>query len=140
MSGAMRRAVSGGLVVFVALSAGAGVALAWKNLTVLPNDISPTDLDATMTRMSTALGVGCGHCHTSKDAPESDDLPAKTAARQMITMTVALNRDFFGYEKAPLVTCLTCHQGQTTPRTRLPLADPAAPRPAEREVTRGRRR
>jgi hypothetical protein len=91
---------------------------AYENLKVLPRDIDAGDLEATMVRMSRALGVPCTHCHVSEDAPEKDDMAAKSTARAMIQMTIALNRDHFGYEGAPLVTCVTCHQGRRVPVTR----------------------
>ena len=93
----------------------AAVALAaWQNLKVLPQDISEPDLKAAMTRMSTELGVTCGHCHVS-DQNFVADTDTKTAARSMLKMTVGLNRDFFGYQNAPLVTCFTCHRGNAKP-------------------------
>jgi len=120
-----RRFLAGFILLIVAMSAGVTVAATFKNLQVLPADITQADLDATMTRFSEALGVSCAHCHVSDQAPEDDTLPAKSTARDMIRMTVALNRDFFGYEDAPLVTCLTCHQGRRAPQTRrLPSEDP----------------
>lgn len=124
-----------GAAALVLLAAGTGLA-AWKNLKMLPEDISDEDLDATMTRMARSLGVGCGHCHVSMEEPELDERAAKSTARAMIRMTVALNRDHFGYPDAPLVTCMTCHNGRVRPRTRRhgdpldePLEGPPGPVP-----------
>jgi hypothetical protein len=70
-----------------------------------------------------ALGVSCGGCHTRGNFA-SEDNPRKAAARRMIAMTKALNRKAFGaYVPADgesslgRVTCYTCHQGETTPRS-----------------------
>ena len=110
----------------------AAVALAaWQNLKVLPQDISEPDLKAAMTRMSTELGVSCSHCHVS-DEDFAGDTDTKTVARGMLKMTVGLNRDFFGYENAPLVSCFTCHRGSAKPPLPAPPEEPMGP-PAPEE-------
>jgi photosynthetic reaction center cytochrome c subunit len=58
-----------------------------------------------------SLGVPCQHCHTA--ANESDDKPAKLAARKMIQMTRDINAANFGGKQ--IVTCNTCHQGSVKP-------------------------
>ncbi|MFT7623516.1 MAG: cytochrome c553 [Myxococcota bacterium] len=105
----------------------------WENVRVLPADLSQADLDASMVRMSLALGVGCAHCH-DVDNYAADTRVPKTVARDMIRMTVALNRDRFSKHAAPRVTCATCHRSETKPPRLLP-----AVRPGEREEERPRR-
>ena len=73
-----------------------------------------------------ALGVSCGFCHASnKDGDgldyASDAKPEKKIARQMLRMTLNLNRDYFKIDSAMVgtanivVTCNTCHKGDTFP-------------------------
>jgi len=120
----------GWLVVPMVLVASA-VAADYKNLTVLPEDISPADLDATMDRMTEDLDVSCAHCHDERDH-SADSRPAKDIARRMMRMTIALNRDYFPDADAPMVTCRTCHQGKLKPATlprRGPRTVPVRPEP-----------
>ena len=71
-----------------------------------------------------AIGVGCGGCHVGRGNFASDENPRKLKARQMIEMTKALNKQFFGSYVAAegesilgRVTCYTCHQGDVKPKT-----------------------
>ena len=71
-----------------------------------------------------ATGVSCGGCHVGRGNFASDDNPRKVKARQMIEMTKALNKQFFGSYVAAdgesilgRVTCYTCHQGDVKPKT-----------------------
>jgi hypothetical protein len=95
----------------------------YKNLQVLPKDISKHSLDSTMDAFKHALGVGCKYCHaqdkeTHHPAWESDDKPEKTIARKMMLMCNGINKQYFsdstgtGYKA---VTCFTCHHGQPIP-------------------------
>src|SRR5687768_3522298 len=71
--------------------------LHFKNLKVLPQNISREQLLRTMRRFTQALGVGCDYCHAAAPAiapeakPEldfaSDARPAKHSARLMMLMT-----------------------------------------------------
>lgn len=77
-----------------------------------------------MQHFVTAIGVSCGGCHVPKGNFASDENPRKVKARQMIEMTKALNKQFFGsYTPADgesvlgRVTCFTCHQGDAKPKT-----------------------
>jgi Photosynthetic reaction centre cytochrome C subunit len=70
-----------------------------------------------------ALGVSCGGCHTRGNFA-SEDNPRKAVARRMIEMTKALNKKSFaayvpadGQSTLGRVTCFTCHQGETTPKS-----------------------
>ncbi len=75
-----------------------------------------------MQRMSDAIGVRCVHCHVQGNFA-SDEKRAKHTARRMLTLTLALNAEYFpshqpasGESKLGRVTCYTCHQGAATPR------------------------
>lgn len=92
-----------------------------ENVTVL-TELEGQPLRAEMQRLSTALGVKCDHCHVQGNFP-SDEKLAKRTARRMIEMTRAINTQSFpkyevkeGESVLGRVTCLTCHQGQTTPK------------------------
>ncbi len=93
-----------------------------ENVKVL-TDVAPAALRTEMQRISNALGVQCDHCHVQGNFA-SDEKRPKRVARVMLEMTRALNaRHFPKYQpKADdstlgRVTCFTCHQGTTTPRT-----------------------
>ena len=75
-----------------------------------------------MNHMVQALGVTCGTCHVRGNFA-SDDNPKKLAARRMLEMTKAINKQFFpeitpksGESVLGRVTCYTCHQGEATPK------------------------
>lgn len=100
----------------------------FKNLKVLPKDISMDDLDKVMDNFKESLGVKCGFCHApSKDStvhrPDfaSDDKPEKNIARQMMKMSGKINKKYFSYNKndqsqlLPTVECMTCHHGKPRP-------------------------
>ena len=100
----------------------------FKNLKVLPKDISEEELDKVMDDFKEALGVGCGFCHAriadtsiykldfASDANEHKDI-----ARYMMTMTNEINANYFNWEKSTrpdtihAVRCITCHRGLKEP-------------------------
>jgi hypothetical protein len=84
---------------------------AYKNIQVLKNVAAP-DWIPTMQFISGSLGVSCEFCHTIGKF-DDDSKDTKRKAREMISMTAAINRDHFGSE--PVVTCNTCHQGLIRP-------------------------
>jgi hypothetical protein len=97
----------------------------YKNIKAL-RGMPAAELDATMRYMSAALGVGCDFCHvtsaTGNWPMEKDDKDEKGAARRMIAMTQAINKDNF---KGKLeVTCATCHHGRNEPMKLPPTAAP----------------
>lgn len=70
----------------------------FKNLQVLPRDISRDQLLATMRTFTRGLGVKCNYCHvvTATDPKEQLDFPADTkeekrVARVMMRMTTDIN-------------------------------------------------
>jgi hypothetical protein len=100
----------------------------FKNLKVLPKDISEPTLDSVMDEFEKALGVGCDFCHvkpadsTAQWDMASDARPEKEIARKMITMANAINKDFFNattkygdYNAVLEIRCVTCHHGEPHP-------------------------
>lgn len=98
----------------------------FKNLKVLPKDISHDSLDHIMDFFKASLGVKCGFCHapdpnTGKLNFASDDKPEKDIARYMMKMTVGINKEYFNFNKSTntdtirAVTCYTCHNGNPHP-------------------------
>ncbi len=98
-----------------------------KNLKVLDSALTHEQVDHIMDQFKVALGVGCDHCHVRQADPNArgldfakDSLPSKEAAREMIRMTMAINRDFLTKMAKPetdriAVQCITCHRGQLKP-------------------------
>ena len=81
------------------------------------------EFEAEMQLMTQALGLSCGSCHARGNFA-SEANPRKLAARRMLEMTKAVNTQFFaGYKPAEgesrlgRVTCFTCHQGDSRPKT-----------------------
>ncbi|HLK30853.1 MAG TPA: c-type cytochrome [Puia sp.] len=103
----------------------------FKNLKVLPKDISDEDLDKVMDNFKAALGVKCNFCHApSKDTTNhhpdfaSDDKPEKDIARHMMRMTAKINKKYFSFNKdekgetQPAISCMTCHRGNPHPEVK----------------------
>jgi hypothetical protein len=102
---------------------------AFKNLKVLPKNISKEDLDKVMDAWRDALGVRCNFCHarnaeTNKMDMASDAKPEKEMARKMMKMTAKINKKYFKMDKddkehadgmLAAVTCMTCHHGSPHP-------------------------
>lgn len=84
---------------------------AFENVTVL-HDMPAEQMGKVMNIMSAALGVGCTHCHAGYEFAK-EGVANKAKAREMITMTFALNKDKFKGQTE--VTCMTCHQGHARP-------------------------
>jgi hypothetical protein len=99
----------------------------FKNLKVLPEDITEKQMDSVMHHFSASLAVRCNYCHVRKEGEQhpdfaSDDNKQKLMAREMMKMTNDLNSKYFNVigEKmtisTPLmVTCYTCHHGSKEP-------------------------
>ena len=99
----------------------------FKNLKVLPKDISSKDLSRIMIDdFEDGLGVSCAFCHAQgKDSLRvdyaSDAKPEKQIARLMMKMTAGINSKFFKVKHAMIgdsilvVKCVTCHNGQPHP-------------------------
>jgi predicted CXXCH cytochrome family protein len=106
------------------------------NLKVLPGNLSGRQVHDLMEKWSGELGVRCVECHVfESDATASgvssprfadDSKPMKGIARQMYTMTEAINSSYIrnvNGETRP-VTCGTCHQGHVTPEPFFAPSDP----------------
>lgn len=124
-----------GVAVILSLVIAGGIAATkppeehkFKNLKVLPKNISMEDLDKVMDGFKSALGVKCGFCHApNKDSTNhhldfaSDDKPEKKIARKMYKMTAKINKKYFSYNRSeegealPIVECMTCHRGNEHP-------------------------
>jgi hypothetical protein len=100
----------------------------YKNLKILPKNISKADLDKVMDGFKAALGVKCSFCHapsqdTAVHYPDfaSDAKPEKNIARKMMKMTAKINNKYFSYNKneqgemIQSVECMTCHHGKEHP-------------------------
>jgi hypothetical protein len=115
----------------------------YKNLKVLPKDITHEQMDSVMHHFTASLGVRCNFCHVrNQQANEwnwaSDDNKHKLVAREMMTMTNELNKKYFNLTGSAaltittplMVTCYTCHQGATDPVVNPPKQEEPQPRPA----------
>lgn len=100
----------------------------FKNLKVLPKDITKKKLDSIMFDFSVSLGVRCNFCHArSADSSEhrldfaSDSKDEKDIARHMLKMTAALNANDFNMNNSSkpdtihTIICYTCHRGNKKP-------------------------
>lgn len=114
--------------VLLGIAAGSPPPGEFKNLKVLPKNISREDLDKVMDGFKEALGVRCSFCHVrSKENPQawdhaSDEKPEKQIARKMMKMTGKINKKYFRFNKPEggddnlqAVTCVTCHHGSPHP-------------------------
>ena len=116
----------------------------FKNLQVLPKDLTHDQLITIMRGVSQSLGVRCNECHvvTATEPRQqfdyaSDAKPDKLAARVLIQTTMELNNRCIPRVKAALneaqppgqapemeVSCWTCHRGKKQPEK----LNPAPPR------------
>ena len=121
------------LIVIAVISAfvAMGMALPFhtdRNLKVLPKDISDAKLDSIMQAYTVAIGVNCNFCHVKiKNSPDSlldyvsDAEPMKEKARNMMRMTIGINKNYFYFDKniqpeyLNVVHCKTCHRGEPIP-------------------------
>jgi len=107
----------------------------FKNLKVLPKDISEKSLDSVMGNWSISLGVRCNFCHARKaDTTQrgldfsSDKKEEKEAARNMYKMTAYLNSNYFNWRNSTrpdtihAVVCYTCHRGTHEPDAKIFLS------------------
>jgi len=106
----------------------------FKNLQILPQDISEKQLDSIMDTYSKALKVSCEFCHlppknnfpltittTSPSNDYSSDNEMKENARRMMRMTIDINKKYFNFDTTikpefiNVITCNTCHRGNPFP-------------------------
>jgi len=132
----MRRAGLAVLLAIIALGALGSPAAAqgkfppdsFKNLKVLPKNISQRALLDTMRGFALALGVRCVYCHVGKEGQpldsvnfRSDDKRTKRAARVMMHMVMHINEEHLldvpdRPKPVVVVRCATCHRGVSRPR------------------------
>lgn len=127
-----------GLSVF-GLQAFTGHPPKYKNLQVLPQDISKQGLDSVMHHFENSLDVKCSFCHARNEQTGKLDFPSdakveKQIARGMMRMAIDINKNYFAPHDESLknqanpdtvsvhymlkyVTCYTCHHGNAHPAT-----------------------
>jgi len=76
----------------------------FKNLKVLPKNISEKALDSIMDHYSASLGVKCGFCHVGNEEKDTWDMASdakgeKLITRKMMIMTNGINARYFPPEK-----------------------------------------
>lgn len=123
------------MIVIVLLGTAATTApeTKYKNLKVLPQDISEQRLDSIMDTYCKALKVSCDFCHkpakdmltgfpVSNDIDFSADNEMKEEARRMMRMTIDINKNYFHFDTTArpeyllnVITCNTCHRGNPFP-------------------------
>ncbi|MCY7422994.1 MAG: c-type cytochrome [Chitinophagaceae bacterium] len=112
----------------------------YKNLKVLPKDISKGDMDSVMKHFTASLGVKCNFCHVRLDNEKkdwdfaNDSLDNKKFARYMVGMTKRINKKYFKDDIKNIdmpqmneVTCYSCHNGKEKPGKK-PRMDQQPPR------------
>lgn len=98
----------------------------FKNLQVLPKNITTDSLDKIMDGFNVQLGVDCKFCHVKDKKADSlifdkDDKPEKEITRKMMRMTMDINKNYFQFNeevtaaKVQAVTCFTCHKAHPIP-------------------------
>jgi hypothetical protein len=105
----------------------------FRNLKVLPQDISEKQLDSIMGTYNTALKVNCDFCHSKEmnafpmNTPTgrldfAADNGMKDQARNMMRLTININKTYFNQDSIKkadhllnVVTCNTCHRGNPFP-------------------------
>ena len=111
--------------IFVSLiAAGLPAQNKFKNLKVLPKNISEDELFKMMDHFKLSLGVVCNYCHAKEAGTDdldfvTDKKPEKEIARKMMLMTTDINKKYFDFNKKPstiqAVSCVTCHRGLPRP-------------------------
>jgi len=100
----------------------------YKNLKVLSKNISDENMDYVMESFNSNLGANCLFCHPGKQNGiefsidyATDILKNKRIARDMLKMTMKLNKKYFNTTLTGLmdtrgrVWCRTCHRGSPVP-------------------------
>ncbi len=112
--------------VFIGIAAIEEPAGDFKNLQVLPKNITEDSLGKIMDGFNTSLKVDCNFCHVKDKNSEAlimekDDKPEKEITRNMMRMTMDINKNYFQFNEnvnaaqVQAVTCYTCHKGQPIP-------------------------
>jgi photosynthetic reaction center cytochrome c subunit len=104
----------------------------YKNIKTLKG-IPADQIIPAMQFITASLGVDCEYCHVRDGhsmAFDKDDKKPKLAARKMIEMMAAINKDNF--ENKREVTCNTCHRGAAHP-VGVPIVSDEEPKPGAAE-------
>ena len=114
----------------------------YKNLKVLPKDISKGDMDSVMKHFTQSLGVKCNFCHVRLNNEKkdwdfaNDSLENKRTARYMVGMTKKINKKFFKDDIKNInmpqmneITCYSCHNGREHPAKKPRMDMQQVPRP-----------
>ena len=115
----------------------------YKNLKILPKNITKPQLDSVMNHFANSLGVKCGFCHMRNEETKTWNFPAdsnkhKLVAREMLKMTYKINDKYFDVTGSKnlgttlMVTCYTCHNGKKEPSS-IPPKPADQPRPPQGE-------
>ncbi|MDB5128447.1 c-type cytochrome [Mucilaginibacter sp.] len=124
----------------------------FKNLKVLPKDISKEEMHKVMEEWEHALGARCSFCHVRNEETKKMDFandakPEKAMAREMYKMTQAINKKYFHAKKDSTnrimesnINCYSCHRGVSHPEVvraselpRPPRAVQPAPAPEKKQ-------
>jgi hypothetical protein len=104
----------------------------YKNLKVLPKNITKQQMDSVMHQFTGSLGVKCNYCHQFNAETKTMDFASdankhKLVARNMMKMTAKLNKKYFNVSGGKqsldaklMVSCYTCHHGQEEPTVYAP--------------------
>ena len=106
----------------------------YKNLKVLPKDITKPQMDSVMKSFTIALNVKCNFCHVKVEGTDTWDFPSdankhKLVARDMFKMTTKINKKYFDFTgdsddlALQNVTCYTCHNGKKEPMALPPVVE-----------------
>ncbi|HEY5325973.1 MAG TPA: c-type cytochrome [Mucilaginibacter sp.] len=127
------------IVTLVALTSMAPDKPGFKNLKVLPKNITKEQLDKVMGEWSHSLGVRCNFCHAWNDSAKrmdfpSDAKPEKKMARHMFKMMNKINQKYFEAEKDSSgmmaktgINCYSCHRGINHPKVTMPFEERRGP-------------
>lgn len=109
----------------------------YKNLRILPQNITEKQMDSVMHHYTMSLNVKCNFCHIRNDSTQkwdyaSDANKHKLVAREMMELTNAINDKYFDFTGGQrnittqlAVTCYTCHHGQKEPPVKAAANRPA---------------
>ncbi|HEX2682842.1 MAG TPA: c-type cytochrome [Ferruginibacter sp.] len=128
--------VFAGLALFICIGIAAvkqPASSEFKNLQVLPKNITADSLDRIMDRFNADLGVDCKFCHVRDKKADTlmfdkDDKSEKEIARNMMRMTADINKKYFQFnetvtaDQVQAVTCYTCHKANPMPEKEKPKA------------------
>lgn len=104
----------------------------YKNLKILPKNITKKQMDSVMHQFTGSLGVKCNYCHARIEGSDKLDFASdankhKLVARNMMKMTAKLNKKYFNVSGGKqsldaklMVSCYTCHRGQEEPTVNAP--------------------